>query len=176
MLLVLAAGVFNTFVDVENDLVLVDTSLPSAHVQKLLEATGKLVVFRGIGGTASVDSIGDAHGAAVAIFHDGGVNGLARLVQTDAESCVIEGTVDGLHPGSHQLQVRQYGDLSQGCLRYGHVLFASAYEYSPYLLVVVRCLVWQGKNQLLVTLAQCMLTAVAELNSDLYLRTCKYGA
>ena len=177
VLLILAAGVFSTYVDVENDLVLVDTSLPSAHVQKLLEDTGKLVVFRGIGGTAGGDSIGGAHGAAVAIFRDGGVNGLARLVQTDAECCVVEGTVDGLHPGPYQLQVRQYGDLSKGCLRYdGHVLILFL-QINPLfcILVVVRCSVWQEKNQLLVTLVQCRLITVAELNSVLSFRTYRYG-
>lgn len=132
MLLTLAAGVFSTYIDVENDLVLVETSLPSAHVQKLLEGTGKLVVFRGIGGAAGGDNVSDGHGAAVAIFRDGGINGLARLVQTSAECCVVEGTVDGLHPGLYQLQVRRYGDLSQGCLRYdGCVICFSEAVSSP---------------------------------------------
>ncbi len=44
-------GVSNVFVDVSNELVLVETCLSSAVLQTLLEETGRLVVFRGFGGT-----------------------------------------------------------------------------------------------------------------------------
>ena len=39
------------YVDLSDELVLVETYLPSSSVQALLEDTGKLVVFRGFGGT-----------------------------------------------------------------------------------------------------------------------------
>lgn len=78
-------GVDNVFVDVANELVLVDTSLPSNQITRLLQDTGKLVVFRGIGGggVASTDTTATQHrGAAVAIMKGmGGVKGMARLVQ-----------------------------------------------------------------------------------------------
>lgn len=109
----------STYVDVENDLVLVETSLPSARVQELLEATGRLVLFRGLGGSAG---LGMTMPAAVAIFRGGEVTGLARLVQVDEQHCVVEGTVDGLQPGLHQVRVLEYGDLSQGCASCGEVL------------------------------------------------------
>ena len=99
--------------DVENDLVLVESSLPSAHVQELLQDTGKLVLFRGLGGSMEVA----VPAAAVAIFRGDTVAGLARLVQVDDHCCVVEGTVDGLEPGLLQLRVLKYGDLSQGCVR-----------------------------------------------------------
>ena len=58
------------------------------------------------------------HGAAVAILQGGGgVRGLVRMVQVTPEQCVVEGTVDGLTPGQHAIQVHQYGDLSDGCAR-----------------------------------------------------------
>ena len=58
------------------------------------------------------------HGAAVAILQGGGgVRGLVRMVQVTPEQCVVEGTVDGLTPGQHAIQVHQYGDLSEGCAR-----------------------------------------------------------
>ena len=73
------------FVDVANELVLVDTTLPSSRITQLLEGTGKLVIFRGIGGTTPQSSAGGEplhRGAAVAIMKGlGGVKGLARLVQ-----------------------------------------------------------------------------------------------
>lgn len=127
----------STYVDVENDLVLVETSLPSARVQELLEATGRLVLFRGLGGSAG---LGMTMPAAVAIFRGGEVTGLARLVQVDEQHCVVEGTVDGLQPGLHQVRVLEYGDLSQGCARYGALvtvcllLIASlVHSVSPYM-------------------------------------------
>lgn len=47
------------------------------------------------------------------------VHGLVRFIQTDDEQCVIEGTVDGLLPNaSVQINIHEYGDLSNGCDRY----------------------------------------------------------
>ena len=108
----------SSYVDVDNDLVLVDTVLPSGRVQELLERTGKLVVFRGIGSSNGKSTIGCSSEAAVAIFQDVEVNGLVRLVQMDEQCCVVEGTIDGLGAGMYHLQVCEYGDLSQGYLRY----------------------------------------------------------
>ena len=38
------------YVSLSEELVLVETELPSSKVQELLESTGRLVVFRGYGG------------------------------------------------------------------------------------------------------------------------------
>ena len=40
----------DVYVNLEDEVVLVKTTLPSAEVKRLLEKTGKLVVFRGHGG------------------------------------------------------------------------------------------------------------------------------
>ena len=80
----LCLGVSNVFVDVANELVLVKSTLPSAVVQQRLKDTGKLVVFRGYGGSGSSTSspTPSHHGAAVSIMKwKGQVRGLARLVQ-----------------------------------------------------------------------------------------------
>ena len=42
---------------------------------------------------------------------------MTRLIQTDNDNCVIEGTLDGLKPGKHQLKIHEFGDLSKGCNR-----------------------------------------------------------
>lgn len=47
------------------------------------------------------------------------LKGVIRFVQTDSDTCVIDGTLDGLSPGRHGLYVYQCGDLTQGCERYG---------------------------------------------------------
>ena len=47
-------GIESSHVDLNNELVLVTTTLPSATVTSLLEETGKLVVFRGYGGVTNI--------------------------------------------------------------------------------------------------------------------------
>ena len=62
-------------------------------------------------------------GAAVAMMYpslyfgpvDRNVQGVARFVQLDESTCVVEGTIDGLEPGLHGLHVHECGDLSRGC-------------------------------------------------------------
>jgi len=39
------------------------------------------------------------------------------MVQVTPERCVVEGTVDGLTAGQHDIRVHQFGDLSEGCER-----------------------------------------------------------
>ena len=46
----MCAGVRHVYVSLEDEVVLVETALPSGQVQGLLEGTGRLVVFRGFGG------------------------------------------------------------------------------------------------------------------------------
>ena len=77
------SGVGDVYVDVSNELVLVETTLPSSRVKQLLAETGKLVVFRGFGGKAPAsDSSSSHHGAAVIVMKgQGRVQGLARMVQ-----------------------------------------------------------------------------------------------
>ena len=87
-------GINKVFVDVANEIVLVDTTLPSSHVTQLLQGTGKLVVFRGIGGVPADNGSSRLHqGAAVAIMKGvGGVKGLARLVQVKvvvSQTCMM---------------------------------------------------------------------------------------
>ena len=47
-------GIESSLVDLNNELVLVTTTLPSAIVTSLLQETGKLVVFRGYGGASDI--------------------------------------------------------------------------------------------------------------------------
>ena len=47
----------------------------------------------------------------------GEVQGVVRMVQVAPDTCVVEGTVDGLTPGQHALRIHENGDLSQGCDR-----------------------------------------------------------
>lgn len=67
---------------------------------------------------------GSSHSAAVAMLGDasgcgfGAVKGVVRFLQTDENTCIVDGTLDGLSPGLHGLHIHESGDISQGCDRY----------------------------------------------------------
>nr|XP_026252282.1 copper chaperone for superoxide dismutase [Urocitellus parryii] len=105
------AGIQGMEVQLENQMVLVQTTLPSQEVQALLEGTGRQAVLKGMG-SSQLQNLG----AAVAILGGPGtVQGVVRFLQLTPERCLIEGTIDGLEPGLHGLHVHQYGDLTRNC-------------------------------------------------------------
>uniref|UniRef100_A0ABI8AS91 Superoxide dismutase copper chaperone n=1 Tax=Felis catus TaxID=9685 RepID=A0ABI8AS91_FELCA len=105
------AGVQSVEVQLENQMVLVQTTLPSQEVQALLEGTGRQAVLKGMG-SGLLQNLG----AAVAILEGPGpVQGVVRFLQLTPERCLIEGTIDGLEPGPHGLHVHQFGDLTGNC-------------------------------------------------------------
>ncbi|XP_020762195.1 copper chaperone for superoxide dismutase isoform X2 [Odocoileus virginianus] len=105
------AGVQSVEVQLENQMVLVQTTLPSQEVQALLEGTGRQAVLKGMG-SGLLQNLG----AAVAILGGPGpVQGVVRFLQLTPERCLIEGTIDGLQPGLHGLHIHQFGDLTRNC-------------------------------------------------------------
>ncbi|XP_061019002.1 copper chaperone for superoxide dismutase isoform X2 [Dama dama] len=105
------AGVESVEVQLENQMVLVQTTLPSQEVQALLEGTGRQAVLKGMG-SGLLQNLG----AAVAILGGPGpVQGVVRFLQLTPERCLIEGTIDGLQPGLHGLHIHQFGDLTRNC-------------------------------------------------------------
>ncbi|PSN36948.1 Copper chaperone for superoxide dismutase [Blattella germanica] len=59
---------------------------------------------------AAVAMLGDASGCGFGI-----VKGIVRFIQTDDDTCVVDGTLDGLSPGLHGLHIHECGDISNGC-------------------------------------------------------------
>lgn len=110
-------GIESYSVNLSEEQVVVETSLPSGQIQKLLESTGRNTVLRGhgAGGGGKPNHLG----AAVAIIEGQGVQGLARLVQVSEDLCVIDGTLEGLSPGAHGLNVHELGDISRRCASTG---------------------------------------------------------
>ncbi|XP_051820920.1 copper chaperone for superoxide dismutase [Antechinus flavipes] len=109
------AGIQGMEVQLENQSVLVTTTLPSQEVQDLLESTGCQAVLKGMG-SHMLQNLG----AAVAMIgQPGAVQGVVRFLQVSPKCCLIEGTIDGLEPGPHGLHVHQYGDLTQNCASCG---------------------------------------------------------
>ncbi|KAI7867248.1 superoxide dismutase [Spinellus fusiger] len=98
---------------------------PPSIVSRALKETGRTVVVRGQGAAT-----GQGHsGAAVCIFDTlgsdpsqvipQGTQGLARFVQIDEETCLIDITIQGLTPGLHGLHIHECGDISQGWMSVG---------------------------------------------------------
>jgi len=52
--------------------------------------------------------------AVVALKGEGCMVGLVRMVQSSAEKCVIDATMDGLPAGDYTVNIHELGDLSQG--------------------------------------------------------------
>ena len=48
-------------------------------------------------------------------LHKFNLQGVVRFTQTDSETCIIDGTLDGLNPGEHGLAIHECGDISGGC-------------------------------------------------------------
>ncbi|XP_023706522.1 copper chaperone for superoxide dismutase isoform X1 [Cryptotermes secundus] len=107
-------GIESIDISLDNETVIVETSLPSSEVQEKIESTGRRAVLKGYGGGgnlgAAVAMLGDASGCGFGI-----VKGVVRFLQTDENTCVVDGTLDGLSPGLHGLHIHECGDISQGC-------------------------------------------------------------
>ncbi|KAJ8246782.1 hypothetical protein GJAV_G00255350 [Gymnothorax javanicus] len=113
-------GVQSVQIDLQQEQVLVDSSLTSLEVQRLIESTGRRAVLKGVG-SAEPDL-----GTAVAMMSGAGpVMGVVRFVQVTQDCCLIDGTIDGLEPGPHGLHVHELGDLTRDCMSCGP-------HYNPY--------------------------------------------
>ncbi|XP_057309368.1 copper chaperone for superoxide dismutase-like isoform X2 [Hydractinia symbiolongicarpus] len=104
-------GIESLSIDVDKQSVIIKTTQPSTVIQEAIERTGMLAVLRGQGQ-------GSTHlGAAISILKQNErIFGLVRFVQIDNNTCVIDGSFNGLIPNSkHALHVHELGDLSEGC-------------------------------------------------------------
>ena len=81
------------YVDVPNEIVIIESSLPSSDVHKLLESTGKLVVFRGFGGCDQAPPTHHHGATVVAMKGCGPVSGLLRMVQVSVEIITKSATI-----------------------------------------------------------------------------------
>ncbi|TPX37675.1 hypothetical protein SmJEL517_g00710 [Synchytrium microbalum] len=104
------------------------STTPPSHIYHTLRNIGRTVVFRGVTGRQNLPN-----SAAVSIFeHFPGVKpgqwaqhdnrGLARLVQVDDDTCMVDITCEGLEAGKiHSVNIRECGDISRGALSTGEV-------------------------------------------------------
>lgn len=106
-------GVKSIDVDLQKGSVVVESSLPVLDLQQILEATGRSVAIKGYDGSI----------AAVSILEAGNKNikGVVRFIQATPDTCIIDGTIDGLTTGTHSIEVHENGDLSRGCESIGEI-------------------------------------------------------
>ncbi|XP_060530238.1 copper chaperone for superoxide dismutase-like isoform X2 [Cylas formicarius] len=105
-------GVLNVEINFSTGSVVVDSTLSIPQIQSALESTGRKVAIKGYDGSIS----------AVSMLNTGDVQGVVRFVQINRDTCIVDGTIDGLHPVSHSLAVHEYGDLSKGCQSVGNIM------------------------------------------------------
>ncbi|NP_001086811.2 copper chaperone for superoxide dismutase L homeolog [Xenopus laevis] len=104
-------GVKEFSINMDSKSVLVETTLLAEEVHRLLETTGRKAVLKGMGTIKSKNL-----GAAVAMMSgEGPIQGVVRFIQASENTCIIEGTLDGLSPGLHGIHVHEFGDISNGC-------------------------------------------------------------
>ncbi|XP_076260140.1 copper chaperone for superoxide dismutase-like [Rhynchophorus ferrugineus] len=105
-------GIKNVDINLANGSVVIESILPILDLQKKLEATGKQVAIKGYDGTAAVSilEVGEKN-----------VQGVVRFVQASPDTCIIDGTIDGLKPGKHNISIHECGDISKGCTSVGKV-------------------------------------------------------
>lgn len=118
-------GISKYDIDLKNNLVTTEGSIPPSEIVKAIQGTGKDAIIRGTG---------QPNSAAVCILESFSPNdishpvkGLARIVSVGENDLVIDLTVNGLTKGIYYPSIRSNGNLSQGALSTGRLF----YELSP---------------------------------------------
>jgi copper chaperone for superoxide dismutase len=68
----------------------------------------------GQGHSGAAVCIFDCYGTDPTVTVPEGKSGLARFVQVDADTCLIDITIQGLKPGKHGIHINESGDISEG--------------------------------------------------------------
>lgn len=96
----------NVDIDLQTGTVIVETNLSAETVKHKIESGGRKAVIKGIAGKQA--------GVCILDTSIKKVRGVVRFVQVNSDSCIIEGTIDGLKPGLHKISIHECGDLSKG--------------------------------------------------------------
>ncbi|KAJ3175593.1 hypothetical protein HDU87_006090 [Geranomyces variabilis] len=123
-------GITSRSVSLPSRTVTIEATAPPSLLFQALRATGISTVLKGQS-TASSSPTGHL-GAAVCIFESfqgargwaqTNNKGLARLVQVDGDTCLVDVTLTGMRPGvEHAVSVHECGDISGGCASTGAAL------------------------------------------------------
>ncbi|KAK4885506.1 hypothetical protein RN001_001777 [Aquatica leii] len=114
-------GISNVDINLENNSVVVDTTLTTDQVLKHLQSSGKKAVVKGIEGILAGVAVLDISKE---------IQGVVRFAQISSNTCIVDGTVDGLKPGKYGLYIHESGDISQGCNSVGDCFNPKNYDCS----------------------------------------------
>jgi copper chaperone for superoxide dismutase len=103
----------------ENKSLVVKSSLPSSQILAKIKGAGFEAAIKGVG-----PATGENISAAVCVLNNERIKGIIRFVQTSSE-CIIEGTIEGLSPGKHGINIHEHGDISNSCQNTGQ-------HYNPF--------------------------------------------
>ncbi|CAF0822838.1 unnamed protein product [Didymodactylos carnosus] len=96
-------GIKNADINLDNKRVVVETTLQSSKVQNIIENSLK------------TDAVLMGAAVSAVVGKDSRVRGLVRFIQVEENTCVVDGSIDGLSPGEHGINIHEFGDLSSGC-------------------------------------------------------------
>lgn len=105
-------GVTNHNINKKTSRVYVEAHIPTSDLHHELERiTNTLVVLKGMG-TVMDSAVAEIMSDENKPEHQ--IRGVIRFVQIDQDNCAIDGTIDGLEPGDHALNIFENGDLTKG--------------------------------------------------------------
>nr|XP_023018248.1 copper chaperone for superoxide dismutase isoform X2 [Leptinotarsa decemlineata] len=107
------SGIENVQINLEKKQVVIQSKLSTLQLLKILESTGKKVAVKGYAGSQAAVSILEAGNS--------NINGVIRFIQATPNTCIIDGTVDGLNAGLYHIFIHECGDISAGCDNVGNV-------------------------------------------------------
>lgn len=101
-------GCGNADIDLKEGRVIIESKAPWIEIQDKIEKTGKRAVLAGFGGSSAVAMINN---------ESTNIRGVIRFTALDnlsaSNGCVIDGVIDGLDSGKHNLYIYECGDLSE---------------------------------------------------------------
>ncbi|XP_057669023.1 copper chaperone for superoxide dismutase-like [Diorhabda carinulata] len=97
----------------EQQTVVIQSTLPTLKLLQILESTGKKVAIKGYAGGQAAVSILEAGNESI--------QGVVRFIQPTSDICIVDGTVDGLKMGTYRSYIYECGDISAGCENVGNI-------------------------------------------------------
>ncbi|KAK0637230.1 superoxide dismutase [Bombardia bombarda] len=132
-------GITKVEANLQDQLLSIEGTAPPSAIVDAIQATGREAILRGSGASnASAVSI-------LETYHEGStppvtnsdtrgvgdrmVRGLARMVQVNSTTTLVDLTIRGLAPGTYRATIRAYGDLNDGAASTGPI-WAPTSSYS----------------------------------------------
>ncbi|KAH6924321.1 hypothetical protein HPB50_015477 [Hyalomma asiaticum] len=108
-------GVHDAVIDVEKQIVVVETNIPITNVQEAIRSTGKVAVLKGFGSSEGKCCLSVAQSSAVI------AESIERTVTARAQFSKV-GAATLVSWQNHRLRIHELGDLSNGCQSTGDCL------------------------------------------------------